>query len=83
MLKEESKKLVSCLHRNLMNQNEAFLNEKNQLNEYIDKLSLDFEELLKNNDINVQIPSIKIKIKNKKKLFFLIILIRIRPGTYF
>ena len=62
ILKEESKKLVKCLHTNLKNQNDAFLNEKNQLYEFIEKLSSDFDELLKNNDIPVQVPSIKIKI---------------------
>lgn len=57
VLKDESKKLVSCLHQNLKNQNEAFINEKNQLYEFIEKLSVDFEEICKKNEINVEIPS--------------------------
>jgi hypothetical protein len=59
ILKDESNRLVSCLHLNLKNQNEAFIHEKNQLYEFIDKISLDYEELIKKYDINdIEIPSI-------------------------
>ena len=61
ILKDESKKLVSCLHLNLKNQSEAFENEKNQLYDFIEKLSTDFEDLFKKSNLSVEIPSKKKK----------------------
>lgn len=72
ILKDESKKLVSCLHQNLKNQNEAFINEKNQLYDFIEKLTSDVEELLKINNIDAEIPSITKKII-LNKFFFLFV----------
>ena len=57
VLKDESKKLVSCLHNNLKNQNDCFINEKNQLYSFIEKLTADFEELTKKFEIEIEIPS--------------------------
>lgn len=62
ILKDESKKLVSCLHLNLKNQNDAFCHEKNQLYEFIEKITSQFEEVIKKNEIvDVYVPGKKIK----------------------
>lgn len=57
-LKEESRKLIDSLQSNLQHQADLFENERNQLYEFIEKLSLDFQDIADKNSLRVEIPSI-------------------------
>ena len=59
LMKEESRNLISSLQANLKSQGESFENETNQLYDFIEKLSLDFQDIADKNNLNVQIPSNK------------------------
>lgn len=56
-LMEESRKLINSLQANIRYQEALFENERNQLHEFIDKLSLDFQDIADKNSIKVEIPS--------------------------
>lgn len=57
-LMEESRKLINSLQANLKHEEALFENERNQLYEFIEKLSLDFQDVADKNSIKIEIPSI-------------------------
>jgi hypothetical protein len=56
-MKEESRNLINSLQDKIKKQTESFENEKNQLYDFIEKVSLDFKELAEQNNIKMNIPS--------------------------
>jgi len=56
-LNQESRKLIDSLQLNSRHQATLFDNERNQLYDFIDKLSLDFQDISDKNNLNIEIPS--------------------------
>lgn len=56
-LKEESRKLINSLQANLKHQADLSENERNQLYDFIEKLSMDFQDIADKNSIKIEIPS--------------------------
>ncbi len=56
-MKEESRKLFNKLQYNLIKEKEEFENEKKQLYEFIELLTLDLQDIAEKNDLKIDIPS--------------------------
>lgn len=56
-MKEESRKLINKLQYNLIKENEVYENEKRQLYEFIEKITLDFQDIAEKNKLKIEIPS--------------------------
>jgi len=56
-LQEQSKKVIESLQTNLKMQEDLLKNEKNQLYEFIEKLTLDFKDISDKHDLKIEIPS--------------------------
>lgn len=56
-LKDEYRKFIDSLQANLKMQAELFENERNQLYDFIEKLSLDLQDIADKNYIKIEIPS--------------------------
>jgi len=56
-MKEESRKLINRLQYNLMKENEVFENERRQLYEFIEKITLDLQDIAEKNKLKIEIPS--------------------------
>lgn len=56
-MQEQSKKVIESLQTNLKMQEDLLKNEKNQLYEFIEKLTLDFKDISDKHDLKIEIPS--------------------------